>query len=101
MTINPVPVMDPLSQLEDLKEAANKLSIEIVTDSLFDPEVMIQSGYCKVKGKKMIILDNLLSIEEQNEVILQTLKKFDMEDIYLPSWIRERIESDSNIGNQT
>jgi hypothetical protein len=93
--------MDPLSQLEDLKEAANKLSIEIVTDSLFDPEVMIQSGYCKVKGKKMIILDNLLSIEEQNEVILQTLKKFDMEDIYLPSWIRERIESDSNIGNQT
>ncbi len=101
MTINPVPVMDPLSQLEDLKEAANKLSIEIVTDSLFDPEVMIQSGYCKVKGKKMIILDNLLSIAEQNEVILQTLKKFDMEDIYLPSWIRERIESDSNIGNQT
>jgi|TARA_B100000959_G_scaffold47840_1_gene49062 hypothetical protein len=93
--------MDPLSQLEDLKEAANKLSIEIVTDSLFDPEVMIQSGYCKVKGKKMIILDNLLSIAEQNEVILQTLKKFDMEDIYLPSWIRERIESDSNIGNQT
>ena len=93
--------MNPLSQLEDLKEAANKLSIEIVTDSLFDPEVMIQSGYCKVKGKKMIILDNLLSIEEQNEVILQTLKKFDMEDIYLPSWIRERIESDSNIGNQT
>ena len=93
--------MDPLSQLEDLKEAANKLSIEIGTDSLFDPEVMIQSGYCKVKGKKMIILDNLLSIAEQNEVILQTLKKFDMEDIYLPSWIRERIESDSNIGNQT
>ena len=93
--------MDPLSQLEDLKEAANKLSIEIVTDSLFDPEVMIQSGYCKVKGKKMIILDNLLSIEEQNEVILQTLKKSDMADIYLPSWIRERIESDSNIGNQT
>lgn len=93
--------MDPLSQLEDLKEAANKLSIEIVTDSLFDPEIMIQSGYCKVKGKKMIILDNLLSIEEQNEVILQTIKKFDMEDIYLPSWIRERLESDSNIGNQT
>jgi hypothetical protein len=93
--------MNPRSQLEDLKEAANKLSIEVVTDSLFDPEVMIQSGYCKAKGKKMIILDNLLSIEEQNEVILQTLKKFDMEDIYLPSWIRERIESDSNIGNQT
>ena len=93
--------MDPLSRLEDLKEAASKLSIDIVTDSLFDPEIMIQSGYCKVKGKRMIILDNLLSIEEQNEVILQTLKRFNLEDIYLPSWIRERTESDSNIGSQT
>ena len=89
--------MDPLCRFEDLKKAAGKLSIDIVTDSLFDPEIMIQSGYCKVKSKKMIILDKLLSIEEQSEVILQTLKKFNLDSVYLPSWIREHIESDSNI----
>ena len=89
--------MDPLSRFEDLKKVAGKLSINIVIDNLFDPEIMIQSGYCKVQGEKMIILDKLLSIEEQSEVILQTLKKFNLESIYVPSWIREHIESDNNI----
>ena len=89
--------MDPLSRFEDLKKTADKLSIDIVTDNLFDSEIMIQSGFCKVKGKKMIVLDKLLSIEEQNEVVIQALKKFNLESIYLPSWIREHIESDNNI----
>ena len=91
--------MDPLSRLEDLKKVAGELSIDIVTDNLFDPEIMIQSGYCKAQGKKMIILDKLLSIEEQSEVILQTLKKFNLEPVYLPSWIRECVESDNTIRN--
>ena len=91
--------MDPLSRLEDLKKAAGKLSIDIVIDNLFDPEIMIKSGYCKVKGKKMIILDKLSSIEEQSEIIFQTLKKFDLESVYLPSWIREHIESDNTARN--
>ena len=89
--------MDPLSRFEDLKKVAGQLSIDIVTDSLFDPEISIQSGYCKVKGKNIIILDELLSIEEKSAVILQTLKKFDLETVYLPSWIREHIESDNNM----
>ena len=93
--------MDPLSRFEDLKKTAGKLSIDIVTDSLFDPEIMIQSGYCKAKGKKMIILDKLLSIEEQSEIILQTLKNLNLESVYLPSWIREHVESDDNLRNQT
>ena len=87
--------MDSLSRFEDLKKVASKLSISIVTSSLFDSEITVQSGYCKVKGKKMIILDSLLPIEEQSEVILRVLKKFDLESIYLPSWVREIIESDS------
>ena len=91
--------MDPLSRFEDLKKVADKLSIDIVTDSLFDPEIMIQSGYCKVQGKNIIILDELLSIEEKNAVILRTLKKFNMEAVYLPPWIREHIESDNNMQN--
>ena len=93
--------MNQLCRLEDLKKVAANLSIDIVTDSLFDPEIIIQSGYCKVKGKKMIVLDKLLSIEEQSEVILQTLKTFNLESVYLPSWVREHIESDNNIRNQT
>ena len=93
--------MDALSRLEDMKEVAARLSIEIVTKNLFDQEISIQSGYCKVKGKDMVILDKQLTPEEQVEVILNTLKQFDLETIYLPSWIRESIESDRSIRNES
>ena len=93
--------METLSRLEGMKEAATRLSIEIVTRNLFDQEISIQSGYCKFKGKDMIILDEQLTPEEQVEVILNTLKQFDLETIYLPSWIRESIESGRSVRTQS
>ena len=89
--------MDSISQLEALKEIASKLSIDIIPGNLFDPEIMIKSGHCKVKGRDTIIIDNLLSSQEQSEVIIQALKKFDLESIYLPPWIRGRLESENSI----
>ena len=89
--------MDPISQLESLKKIAADFSIEIITVSLFDPEIIVKSGHCKVKGKNTIIIDSLLSSQEQSEVIIQALKKFNVESIYLPPWIRERLESENSI----
>ena len=89
--------MDSISQLESLKKIAAELSIDIITSSLFDPEIIVKSGHCKVKGKNTIIIDSLLSSQEQSEVIIQTLKKFDLESVYLPPWIRERLEPDNSI----
>ena len=89
--------MDSISQLESLKEIAAELSIDIIIGSLFDPEIIVKSGHCKVKGKNTIIIDNLLSSQEQSEVIIQALKKFNIESIYLPPWIRERLEPEDSI----
>ena len=46
---------DLVSRLEDLKGVTDRLSIEIITDNLFDPEITVQSGHCKIKGKNTII----------------------------------------------
>ena len=89
--------MYSISQLESLKKIAAELSIDIITSSLFDPEIIVKSGHCKVKGKNTIIIDSLLSSQEQSEVIIQALKKFNMESVYLPPWIRERLEPDNSI----
>jgi len=89
--------MDSISQLESLKKIAAELSIDIIPSNLFDPEIMIKSGHCKVKGKDTIIIDNMLSSQEQSEIIFQTLKKFNLESIYLPPWIRERLELENSI----
>ena len=87
--------MDLVSRLEDLKGVTDRLSIEIIIDSLSNPEITIQSGHCKIKGKNTIIIDKLLPIEEQIETILHVINKFNLEIIYVPLWIREHLETNN------
>ena len=85
-------MMDTHARLEDLKAVAAKLSIEIESGNFADDDFPIQSGFCRMKGKNLIILDKKLNPESQAEIILKALEKFDLETIYVPSWIREQLE---------
>ena len=89
--------MDVLAKLEDLEAVAAKLSIEIVNSDLSDREHTIQSGYCKLRGQDMIILDKELLPAEKVETILEALKRFDLEPVFVPAWIRKRLENDEVI----
>ena len=89
-------MQDLENKIEDLKIVTGKLSIKIETTDLNDLEFQIQSGYCKMNGEDLILLDKNLSLQEQTEVILKTLKNFDLENIYVASWIREYLEIESN-----
>ena len=82
-----------LSRLEDLKIAAQKLSIEILFADLSDPDIPTQSGVCKIRGEDLIVVDQRLPVQRQVEVILNIFQKFDWEDVYIASWIRERLEN--------
>ena len=90
-------MQDVENKIEDLKSVTGKLAIEIEITDLNDQEFQIQSGYCKMNGKDLILLDKNLSLQEQAEVILKTLKNFDLENIYVASWIREHLELESSI----
>ena len=87
-------MQDVKSKIEDLKTVAEKLAIKIEIANLNDQEFQIQSGHCKMNGKDLILLDKNSSLQEQSEVILQTLKNFDLENIYVASWIREFIDQE-------
>ena len=87
---------DVENKMEDLKSVTGKLAIKVEITDLNDQEFQIQSGYCKMNGKDLILLDKNLSLQEQTEVILKTLKNFDLENIYVASWIREYLELESN-----
>ena len=89
-------MQDVKSKIKDLKTVAEKLAIEIKITSLNDQEFQIQSGHCKMNGKDLILLDKNSSLQEQSRVILQTLKNFDLENIYVASWIRELIDQEGD-----
>ena len=82
-----------LSRLEDLKDTARKRSIEILFADLSDPEISTQSGSCKIHGEDWIVVDKRLSAQRQIEVILNIFQQFDWDDLYVASWIRERLEN--------
>ena len=84
-------MQDVKSKIEDLKTVSEKLAIQIEITNLNDQEFQIQRGHCKINGKDLILLDKNSSLQEQSEVILKTLKNFDLENIYVASWIREFI----------
>ncbi len=85
--------MDAHARLEDLKAVADKLSIEIISGNFADEDISTQSGFCRLNGKNLIILDKKLNPEKQAEIILQALENFDLETIYVPAWIREQLEN--------
>ena len=89
-------MQDIKNKLQDLKSVAEKLAIEIEIVNLNNQEFQMQSGYCKMNGKDLILLDKNISLQEQSEILLQTLKNFDLGDIYVASWIRELIELEDN-----
>ena len=82
-----------LARLEDLKSAAQKLSIEILFADLSDPDIPTQSGVCKIRGEDLIVVDQRLPTQRQVEVILNIFPQFDWEDVFIASWIRERLEN--------
>jgi hypothetical protein len=88
-----------LSRLEDLKNTAQKLSIEILFADLSDPEIPTQSGNCKIRGEDLIVVDKRLPAQRQIEVILSIFQQFDWDDVYVASWIRERLENSKLIGS--
>ena len=88
------------SRVKDLKDAAEKLSIKIEVANLNDQEFSIQSGYCKLNGEDLIILDKNLPNEEHMAVIFNTLKKFNLDNIYVADWIREKMETNKSTGTE-
>lgn len=87
-----------LARLEDLKDAARKLSIEILFADLSDPDIPTQSGACKIRGETLIVVDQRLPVQRQVEVILNIFQQFDWDTVYLASWIRERIDNPTLTG---
>jgi hypothetical protein len=81
--------MIPEQLFQDLKEIAEKLGISILEHNFRNTGISVKSGFCKVKGKKLIILDKSRSLTDKNEVILSCLSKMPHEDIYIVPYLRE------------
>lgn len=88
--------MEKSRQLEDLIQLTESLGVEISISALADSEFTLQSGFCKLRGKDLVIFDKQLPTEERIEILLQAIDKFDLDSIYISPWIREELDKRNN-----
>ncbi|MBZ4643207.1 MAG: hypothetical protein PWQ25_921 [Deferribacteres bacterium] len=74
--------------LEELTEICNKLDIKVRFE-----KTTAKGGLCKVNDKYMIIIDRKATDEYKANVIANSLKKFDIENLHLKPKVRDFIDN--------
>ncbi|MEW6439441.1 MAG: hypothetical protein AB1640_00755 [bacterium] len=77
--------------LKALEELAEKLSVRVRYDELKAFEFRIQDGGCRVKGETQVFIDRKKEAWEKIEVLARELEKLDLEGVYVPPLLREKV----------
>lgn len=74
--------------LEELKEIAERMGIEVRLEPLTIEGTIHTGGYCLIMGKPVIILNKRAGKGEQMKVLVEALKRQDLSGIYLKPAMR-------------
>ena len=85
--------MSPESIYDNLKEIAGKLEIEVVEHRLVATGVKAKSGLCKVKEKKIFIMDKNLPTKNKIAILGDCLSKFSLDEIYIAPAVRKILDN--------
>ena len=77
--------------MKALEEVAERLSVQVHYEEMKAFEFRVQDGSCTVKGEPSIFIDRKRPLKEKISILARELKKFDLEDIYVPPLLREKI----------
>ena len=84
--------MKPEQMYQQLKELVEKLDIKFIEQNLKKSGPRVQSGFCKVKGQRMFIMDSRLPVHDKNSVLAAFISKIPHENMYLVPAVREFIQ---------
>ena len=61
--------MKPPQMYQELRDLAEKLDIQVLDQNLKKAGVYVKSGFCRVKGKKLFIMDKHLPDPDKVEIL--------------------------------
>ncbi len=74
---------------QHLVDLAEKLDIDVSEQNFKISGFPVTGGICKVKGKNRIILDKHKSKNDKIDILIESLKGFSLDDIYVVPAIRD------------
>jgi len=81
--------MKPVQLYKSLCELAEKLNIEVSEQNLRKTGVRATSGFCKVKGNDLFIMDKNISVQKKIRILAEFLGKMPHENIYVVPAVRD------------
>ncbi|MEW6140826.1 MAG: hypothetical protein AB1733_21610 [Thermodesulfobacteriota bacterium] len=88
--------MNETCLLEHLEDIARRLGVELRYENLCQGLVRSEGGYCRLAGKPMILLNRRDSRDQKIRVLCKSLKKLDLQGIFIPPAVRKVLESQNN-----
>jgi hypothetical protein len=83
--------MKPDELLAELKNVSEKLGVSVEEHNFREAGVRVTSGFCTVRGRKLIILDKHKSLPKKIEILSTFLSELALDDIYIVPAVRECI----------
>ncbi len=84
--------MKPEQLYQELISLAEKLEITVLEHNFRKVGIKVESGLCKIKGKKHLVIDKHKTIHEKNEILASCLIKMPHENIYVFPALRDFLE---------
>jgi|TARA_B100000959_G_scaffold287499_1_gene372968 hypothetical protein len=85
---------DPSTVLAMLEKVANNVDVDIRYEVLADEDVNITSGLCYLHGRRYLIIDQKLCVADKIKVLVNHLKRFDLDNIYLLPVSRDLLDGE-------
>ena len=83
--------MDDHTTLSLLEELADKIDIPIRYETIED-ELTGPGGLCRIEGKFILIINSTATTTEKTQIMIEALRKFNLDDIYIRPALRELLE---------
>ena len=84
--------MSPEQLYQHLKELSEKLGIGVQEQSFKQVNLPVKSGYCRVKGKDMFIMDKNIPLAKKNSALAKFLSTQPHENIFVPPAVRDVLQ---------
>jgi hypothetical protein len=87
--------MKPQQVYEELKNLAEKLSIEVKEQNFRTTGIKVKSGLCTVRGKHLFVMNKHNNIKKKVALLTNCLRQFKHEQEYVVPAIRELLSEEN------
>ena len=84
--------MDDHAALDQLEALAFRLGIQLRYEKIKDEDVTSSGGLCRFRGKDVLVIHSRATTKEKIKVLVEALKKYDLDDVYIRPAVRELLE---------